>query len=54
MNKIKDNKDIHKTKEICEICQEEMKENPFAYDYEEEHKLVFKCPNCGHRKVKNI
>ncbi|BDU81677.1 hypothetical protein ACSXBA_09895 [Clostridium perfringens] len=47
------NKDIE-IKEICEICGEEMDENPFAYDYDSENKLVFKCPACGHRKVRNL
>ena len=37
-------------KEICEICGEEMDENPFAYDYDSENK----CPACGHRKVRNL
>ncbi|UYX11333.1 hypothetical protein OKA01_05650 [Clostridium perfringens] len=40
--------------EIKEICGEEMDENPFAYDYDSENKLVFKCPACGHRKVRNL
>ncbi|HHD2753584.1 TPA: hypothetical protein ACOTG0_002396 [Clostridium perfringens] len=45
---------IKNIKEICEICGEEMEENPFAYDYDEKNKLVFKCPACGHRKVRNL
>ena len=41
-------------KEICEICGEEMDENPFACDYDSENKLVFKCQACGDRKVRNL
>ncbi|MDV5105995.1 hypothetical protein R2R32_05855 [Clostridium perfringens] len=37
-------------KEICEICGEEMDENPFAYDYDSENKLVFKCPSMWPQK----
>ncbi|MDU7885633.1 MAG: hypothetical protein E7J47_04510 [Clostridium perfringens] len=47
------NKDIE-IKEICEMCGEEMDENPFAYDYDSENKLVFKFPAFGHRKVRNL
>ena len=52
-NNLKRNKKI-KRKEICEICGEDMNENPFAYDYDSEIKLIFKCPSCGHRKVRNL
>ncbi len=46
---------LNKTKkELCEICGEKMDENKFAYDYDEKNKLVFKCPACGHKKVKII
>lgn len=52
-------KDLNKAnikieKDFCEICGEEMEENKFAYDYDEENKLVFKCPACGHRKIRNL
>lgn len=38
-------------KEICEICGEEMDENPFAYDYDSENKLVFKCQHVATEKL---
>ena len=49
-NNLKRNKKI-KIKEICEICGEDMNENPFAYDYDSEIKLIFKCPYAAIEKL---
>lgn len=54
MTKYNLNKSNENIKEICEICGDTMDINTFAYDYDSENKLVFKCPSCGHRKVENL